>query len=373
MNEYKAEIDRVTEAGWAELLEKFVDANIYQTWSYGAIRWGARNLSHLVLKRSGEAVAAAQLRIVRPANMPVGIAYLRWGPLCQVKGTGLDLEIFRAMASALREEYGKKRGLYLEILPNAFAGSKRAEAFQSGFSGYDSGPSVSNENYRTLALDLEPSLEFLRKNFDKKWRNQLNASERNNLTITCGTTAKEYAAFSQLYSEMWERKKFKTTVSVEEFGHMQECLLENQRMKIVLCVSEGKPVAGVVCSAMGDSAIYLLGATNEAGMKSKAAYLIHWSLIRTLKEQGIRYYDLGGIDPELNPGVYHFKSGFSGADLSHITPLTTCDSKVSLALVKTANALREGWKNFQSRHAQASRDSAQEGRASVEPQTATKD
>jgi lipid II:glycine glycyltransferase (peptidoglycan interpeptide bridge formation enzyme) len=377
MSAYTVELDRVSEAEWSEILDRFADANIYQTWAYGAIRWGARNLSHLVLKRGGEVVGAAQLRIVRPASMPMGIAYLRWGPLCQVRGSELNPEIFAAMASALREEYCKKKGLYLEILPNAFGGSKRADAFQTSFQGYDSGNAISSEDYRTLLVDLEPSLEDVRKKLDKKWRNQLNASERNNLTIVTGTTANEYSAFSELYSQMWERKKFKSTVSVEEFGRIQEGLPENQRMKIVLCVQEGQPVAGVVCSAMGDSGIYLLGATNEAGMKSKAAYLIHWTVIRSLKEQGIRYYDLGGIDPEANPGVYHFKSGFSGADVSHIQPLSTCDSMVSLALVKTGNALRDGWRNFRSKHAaqapQTSTDSVQEGRASVEPQTATKD
>jgi hypothetical protein len=373
MSEFRVEADCVNEEGWSQLLDRFEDSNIYQTWSYGAVRWGSKSLSHLVLKCGDEPVAAAQLRIVRPGGMPVGIAYLRWGPLCQIRGTDLDPEVFAAMATALRDEYCKKRGLYLEILPNAFSGSPRADVFHSAFGGYDCGLQISDENYRTLVLDLEPSLETLRKNMEKKWRNQLNASERNNLTVTAGVTSKDFSAFKELYSEMWERKKFKTTVSVEEFGKVQEELPENQRMKIMLCMQEGKPVAGVVCSALGNSAIYLLGATNETGMKLKAAYLLHWAVIRSLKEQNIRYYDLGGIDPEANPGVYHFKSGFSGADVSHISPITNCDSAVTRALVKTGNALRDGWRNLQSRHALASRDFVQEGKASVEPQTATKD
>jgi hypothetical protein len=373
MSEFKIEVDRVNETEWSKLLDRFEDASIYQTWAYGSVRWGAKNLSHLVLKRGDEPVAAAQLRMVRPGNMPVGIAYLRWGPLCQLRGAEHDPRIFSAVAAALREEYCKKRGLYLEVLPNAFAGSSRAEAFHSAFANFEGGNQLSDEDYRTLVLDLEPSLETLRKNLDKKWRNQLNASERNNLTITEGFSAKEYSSFSALYQEMWERKKFKTSVSVEEFGRVQESLPANQKMKIVLCEQEGKAVAGVVCTALGNSGIYLLGATNEAGMKIKAAYLIHWTIIRSLKEQGFRYYDLGGIDPQENPGVYHFKSGFSGADVSHISPLTNCDSRVTLALVKTGNALRGSWRNFQSRHAQTSHDSAQEGKASVEPQTASKD
>ena len=45
---YQIEVDRVKEAEWSELMSRFDDANIYQTWSYGAVRWQQKNLSHLV-------------------------------------------------------------------------------------------------------------------------------------------------------------------------------------------------------------------------------------------------------------------------------------------------------------------------------------
>jgi lipid II:glycine glycyltransferase (peptidoglycan interpeptide bridge formation enzyme) len=35
-------------------------------------------------------------------------------------------------------------------------------------------------------------------------------------------------------------------------------------------------------------------------------------MIEWLKERGCHWYDLGGIDPENNPGVYHFKCGIAG-------------------------------------------------------------
>ena len=349
MHEYKVEVDGVSELGWSELIGRFADASIYQTWAYGAIRWGWRNLSHLVLKREGEVVGMAQLRIIRPANLRMGIAYLRWGPLCHTRGRSFDPGIVKAMAAALREEYVRKRGLYLEILPNAFSGSGRAEGFQAAFYEYDCKPGLGSEKYRTLVLELKPSLEELRKKLDKKWRNQLNAAEKNNLTVIQGEGMKEYRSFCELYTQMWERKKFKTTVSIEQFGRIQESLPENQRMKVMICEHEGKPLAGLVCSAIGDSAIYLLGATNEDGMKSKGAYLLHWTLIQWLKEKGVQYYDLGGIDPEANPGVYHFKRGFSGEDVSHIGALTACENSLSLALVKAAEVLRGGWRQFRPR------------------------
>jgi len=336
---YTAEIDRVSESDWSEMMESFEDANIYQTWSYGAVRWGKSNLSHLVLKRHGEAVGIAQLRIARPGNFKLGIAYLRWGPLCHLRGGDLQPEVVRAMAIALREEYVSKRGLYLEILPNAFSGSSRTEIFHSAFARFDCKLGVGVEQYRTFILDLSPSLEELRRKLNPKWRNKLCGAERNDLNIVEGDGIDEYCAFSQIYAEMWARKKFETSVSIEDFGHIQEHLPRNQRMKVLVCEHKNQPVAGLVCSAMGNSAIYLLGATNETGMKLKASYLLQWTVIRYLKDNGTRYYDLGGIDPAANPGVHHFKNGLSGLDQSHMRPLVACDSRLSIATVRTAQVV----------------------------------
>jgi hypothetical protein len=35
-------------------------------------------------------------------------------------------------------------------------------------------------------------------------------------------------------------------------------------------------------------------------------------MIKWLKENGFRYYDLGAFNPQLNPSVYHFKKGLAG-------------------------------------------------------------
>ena len=51
---WQVEVDRATPAEWSSMLDLFADANLYQTWSYGAVRWGRKNLSQLVLKRDGE-------------------------------------------------------------------------------------------------------------------------------------------------------------------------------------------------------------------------------------------------------------------------------------------------------------------------------
>ncbi len=338
--EYRFRVDNFAEAEWSAMMAFFDDASVYQTWAYGAVRWHKKNLSHCVLYHKNEVVGMAQLRIMRPGKLPFGVAYLRWGPLCQRSGRELDPENVRMLACALHDEYVIKRGLHLEVLPNAVEGSLSASVIQSAFSGFVSGNGISGEHYRTFLLDISPTLEQLRKQLDKKWRNQLSAAERNELTIEAGDDCALYVQFSELYKQMWERKKFSSGVSVEEFLKIQQALPTEQRLQTFICRHRDKPIAGLVCSAVGATGIYLLGATNEDGMKVKGSYLLQWAAIQFLKTRGCSGYDLGGIDPIVNPGVYHFKSGLSGIDVSYLPPLAACENRWSSALARFGRLVR---------------------------------
>jgi hypothetical protein len=258
---WQVEVDRATSAEWSQMLDLFDDANIYQTAAYAEVRWGEKNLSRLVLKRNDEVVGAAQLRIVRPTPLKFGMAYLRWGPLWERRGLPFDPEVPARMARAVEGEYVDKRKLFLRVLPNAFAGSPRATTMRAAFSRFAAEPLGADNTYRTFVLDLSPSLDELRKALDPKWRNKLCGAEKNDLKIVVGNGSDEYQVFCQMYNHMRQRKTFETTVDVEEFGRIQETLAPCQRMQVMICEASGVPAAGLVVSAMGDSAIYLLGAT----------------------------------------------------------------------------------------------------------------
>lgn len=346
VDQLEVQVNRVSEAEWHNRLENFSDATIYQTWCYGATRWGEPNLSHFALKKNSQILGVAQLRIVRAPVIGSGIAYLRWGPLFQTRHNG-DVDLLRQMIAALQAEYVKKQGHALRILPNAFTGTQRAKMFETVLTANGFKPVEDESVYRTILVDLSPPLDELRRKLDQKWRNQLNQSERNQLAVTVGTDAGSWSTFEQLYRGMMGRKQFETTVSIQEFGAMQASLPESLKMTVFLAKHEGEPVAGVVCSFVGDTAIYLLGATNEKALKLRAANLLQWEAIKKAKQLDIRFYDLGGIDPVGNPGGFHFKQGLSGLDVSHLPAFDLCHSTAQRLLLKAtfkaAGALR-AWK-----------------------------
>jgi lipid II:glycine glycyltransferase (peptidoglycan interpeptide bridge formation enzyme) len=240
----------------------------------------------------------------------------------------LNAEALRELVEALRKECVQSKGYALRILPNAFTRTPRAEMFTSSLEQAGFRAARKFSVYRTLVLDLSPTLDELRRQLDPKWRNQLNQAERNNLSISEGSDPQLWDAFETLYCDMMARKRFETTISIKEFAAIQKTLPPELKMQVFICKRDGVPMAGLVCSFLGDAGIYLLGATNEMALKLRAANLLQWTAVKKLKQEGFRYYDLGGIDPVANPGGFHFKQGLSGQDLSQL-PAFDCYRSVS--------------------------------------------
>lgn len=307
---YYAETRQGDKATWHRIIERFDDANIYQTWSYEAVRSGQDNISHFILGRENNIVAAAQARILRVPFFGTRIAYVRWGPLWYLKNGDRNAAVFRQALRALRNEYVESQGLLLRINPILYEVEDQDLydiLYQEGYK------EIKQENrHRTLFLDLRPSLDDIRKNFRQKWRNQLNQAETKQLEIIEGDSDQLFDVFIGLYQELIERKKFARPNDIFEYRSIQNDLPDKYKMRIFLERSQTGFGSGAICSALGNKGVYLFGATNASGMSTKGSYLIQWKIIQWLKHNGIVWYDLNVINPEKNPGTYHFKAGLAG-------------------------------------------------------------
>jgi hypothetical protein len=114
---YSTQTDQIDEGGWNDILQKFDDANLMQTWSYGSVRGGRNNLSHIVLPKNRELVAAAQIVIKTIPFLGAGIAYVKSGPLWQLRGAKKEPEILQQILRELRRVYVTGRGLLLRVFP----------------------------------------------------------------------------------------------------------------------------------------------------------------------------------------------------------------------------------------------------------------
>lgn len=310
LSHFEIEIDKVDGESWAQVISEFNDAVLYQTWSFGTVRASAGNVSHLVLKNEHEILGCCQVNIRRFPWFNVGFADIIWGPLWRRKGKDPDVNVFLRLVQEIKREYGVKRRHLLRIWPAVTGEHKTSVERVLDDEGFKC--NLSQKPYRTLRLDLSPPLEELRRNLLQKWRNCLTKAERNGLNIVEGTSDELYSVFLTLAKEMLARKNFNTGMDYQEYRRIQQDLPDSQKMNIVICEAHGKPICVAIYSIMGDTGLYVFGATGQEGLGLNGAYLLQWKILERLKETGVRYYDLGGIDPDNNPGVYHFKLGIGG-------------------------------------------------------------
>jgi lipid II:glycine glycyltransferase (peptidoglycan interpeptide bridge formation enzyme) len=171
--------------------------------------------------------------------------------------------------------------------------------------------------------------------------------KRAEMEMLVGSTDHLFSLFTDIYREMVSRKNFAEPNDINQFRTIQSHLPENFKMKIALCKSGGQVCAGAICSTIGETAVYLFGATSDAGMKSRGSYLLQWSFVEQFKQGGLMFYDLNGVNPMANPGTYSFKSdlaGRGGKEVSHLGRFESKGSLLSHLCVHSGETVREFWR-----------------------------
>jgi len=306
------EIEKIDKADWTALVSKSDNYNYRQSWDFGVMcakRFNAQ-CEHVVIKdKNGLVVGVADIRIKALPVIGGGIAYINGGPLLFEDKNTYDLTV---VATALIDEYVNNRSLILRImpppLPEALSKEFENSLLALGFNN-------KSEGKQTILIDLSQSLEDLRKQFHQKWRNCLNKGERGIVTFKSGTEASYFEEFKPLFENLVVEKKFSVDLDFDFYADVQRLASVEDKFIVTLAHVDGVAVAGHVASALGDTGVYLLGATNRLGRKVNAAYLLQWQAIVKSKTAGCLWYDLGGIDPEGNPGVYRFKKRMGGVEV----------------------------------------------------------
>lgn len=303
---------------WTVEAGRFADRSYRQHWQFNvdcAARLGA-STEHVAIECEGRLLGLSGVRCKRVPFLGTGVAYVNGGPLTQLDGLSSPAAL-SACLQALVSEYALRRGMLLRIAPPlgdpAWNESITEVFLQSGFRAANHAVA---RRYRTLVVDIRDPLPSIRARLAQKWRNCLNRAERNGLELRCSDDDALFATFVDLYGELIERKRFTVDLDAGFYRRVQQQAAPGERLHLAIALFDGRPAAGIVASLTGRTAVYLLGAANAVGMQQKAAYLLQWHVIEQARVRGCRWYDLGGIDPEENPGVYHFKQGLGGIEIT---------------------------------------------------------
>jgi lipid II:glycine glycyltransferase (peptidoglycan interpeptide bridge formation enzyme) len=197
-------------------------------------------------------------------------------------------------------------------------------------------------------MDIRPSLEDLYQGLHQKWRYNLKKARKRNLEIVEGEEDVLFEGFEGIHAQMRERKQLVGLTDPALFRRIQNELGPDQKLRVILCKADGEVCSGGICSALGDTGIYLFGATSNHGTKSYASYLVHWKMLEWVKSRGCQSYDLNGINPISNPGAYQFKSqlgGTFGRDIHLLSEFDAYPNTALKMLVSVGDRLRTKFRN----------------------------
>lgn len=300
------ETDTISDPAWASVLAEFADPHYEQTPSFIGGQRGER-ASHLLLRKAGSPVAGARLAIYRLPGWPQGLALIRLGPFWRRSDRPADPATYRAVISALVEEYCVRRGHCLTIRPRPnpeFFDQECAILKEFGFVERRKIPAP--ERYLVDA-SLDEGAQM--KSLEQKWRYNLRQALPHGFDVRLCETDDDVATFHALYERMASRKNFGHAGMFKATGELMR-LPESIRMRLVLASLNGKPLVGATVGVLGDTAYYVHGASDDEALPLKAGYALQWWILSWLRGLEARWYDLGGSLQ--NEGLRQFKKGLTG-------------------------------------------------------------
>ncbi len=167
--------------------------------------------------------------------------------------------------------------------------------------------------YETVWLDLEAE-DFLAR-MDKDWRRRYKKAKENGPEIVWDNEGLHLDWFLKVYA----LDKAKRGYSGSEPGFIR-MLVKNfmadrevgYKAMIGRAILDGGCVAVALILRHGASATYQAGWCGADGRKANANHLLLGEALFVLKNEGVRHFDLGGVNDETAAGVKKFKMDMGG-------------------------------------------------------------
>ena len=292
-------VQQFTADAWKNTVSEFEGYSLLQTWEYAEAKsaGGLWTVERGLFTRGGITVGAAQVMIRRLPLVGGGLVWVNRGPLWYSSKIA-----FADVIKALKIFYVDDRGFYLRIAPPAL----EVDIAES------SGKLAGERGWASAVLDLSNPLETLRAGLKVKWRGHLNKAERSELDIQIGTKS-EFTTFLKSHTKFTATRNFDTSVTSEFLLKFQSQLPESQKLCAYLAYHSGELIGSVLMAKYGERCEYLAGNTTDQGRRLNVGQLLVWRAICTMKEQGLKSFDVSGMDPDVTPkGIYQFKEGLGG-------------------------------------------------------------
>jgi len=302
---------------WNQLLKKAPKANWMNTWPYAqAVQKRDFKRPQTIVIKDQNNVALGLFILYEIKVFFVHIVEIHRGPIwfdSAVSQYG-ESNLMMVFGKVFNKLYPKRLFTFRRWLPEISANIELEKSVKQ--IGYKSKP----EHYETVWISLTQTLDDIKKNLDRKWRNHLQQTLKRDVEIKFLEHAED------IYNFVWNYQTFKGRKIF--VGLSPQFLLEEMNWALKLksglfmVVTENKQmIAGIYVSLHGHTAAYRAGWNTELGRKHKCHYLLLWKAIEILKQRGYTAFDLGGLVPD-QESLNSFKLGTHGEHTKNMNMLS---------------------------------------------------
>ncbi|MDA8345921.1 MAG: peptidoglycan bridge formation glycyltransferase FemA/FemB family protein [Thermaerobacter sp.] len=301
------------EETWNALVQRLPGHGIYQSWSWGELRTGARTIvRRYALLQNGEPRAAAAVELRRLLRAPWRIAYAPRGPLW------LGEDNLQEFMARLSQNLMRSGVLHLKVNPTGSLGADKVLR-EMGFVRVRR-PELTFGGVLpelTARLPLGGTAEVVRSNMEPEARRRVRQAERRGISITLETTADALQAFYPRLAQSAARQKF--WLPQEDALHaMVEAWLRNGEGVVLLAMHAGECIGGALCTFFGEEAMGHFLADDPEKRHLSAVYALYDAGMVEAIRKGCRFFDLGGIRNAQDDGLFRFKRQFGAARQAHL-------------------------------------------------------
>lgn len=290
---------------WDEWLSAFKDRHVRQCSAWAVHKAGGWKAVRTALFNGPTPMA---MGLVLERKAPLGAATVYWlngGPVYQKeRPRHLDLAAFEGYLDGLLA-FAAGRKAVVRLCGGAPMDLEAQLLLrQKGFAR----PAAPLDTGLTYVVDLAKPLEELKAGLERRWRGQLKKALDRAPKLEAGRDKALLERYLALHNHLCDRKGLKgLALHLRDLEAMRDELGSRVEFFVVTC--DGRDGAGGAVWTFEGKAWFALSAANDWGLKNDLPNAFYWLLIERLKAAGLSSFDLTGIDPKDNWGVYNFKRG----------------------------------------------------------------
>ncbi len=299
--------NQATVADWRRLIDAASGATLPQSWAYAqAMPTAEGQMPHFGVIRDSSGEAGCVLVLERRALKVLSRVSIHRGPLWL--RADVPAETVASAFALLRRRWPRRPWRRVSVIPELPAGAaSHALLTEAGYRR-------AGDGYRSILIDLtlpEPErLQGLR----ATWRHDLQRAERRGLLVEIDRHGKATLPWLTQNVELDRRLRGYRGPSQKLALQLVLAARPYDEALVLVASREGRRIGGILAIRHGDTATYLIGWTGAEGREMRATHLLLWRAMEALAAEGVRRFDLGGINPGEAPGLTLFKRGLGGQE-----------------------------------------------------------